>query len=50
MRNGYIETASYYVTVIVNSTSDNRILLLFIGPKKISCELRSNKLLFQRCS
>lgn len=33
------------ITVTVNSTSDNVITGFFIGPKKISCELRSNKLL-----
>lgn len=33
------------ITVTVNSTSDNVITVFFIGPKKISWELRSNKLL-----
>jgi len=38
------------ITVIGNSTSDNMIVLLFIGLKKTSGKLSSNKLLFQHRS
>lgn len=35
------------ITVLVKSASDSMILAIVIGPKKIYCELGSNKLLFQ---
>lgn len=37
------------ITVLVKSASDSMILLIVIGPKKIYCELGSNKLIFQHC-
>lgn len=37
------------ITVLVKRASDSMILVIVIGPKKIYCELGSNKLLFQHC-